>query len=63
MGLPAFVEDVPNYEVRKGKMFVTIGDLALAMPISVFEAGCLLGKEAIAKWRAQAGQIIEFPPR
>jgi hypothetical protein len=54
--LPAFVEDTPNYEVRDGRMYISIGDLSFAMPIHVYLDACDLGRAAIVDWqRNQCG--------
>lgn len=67
MGMPLFMEEVPDYEVREGRMYIIMGDLALAMPIHVFLDGCELGKAAIVDWqRRQCGiadTVIQFPAR
>lgn len=52
--LPAFVDEVPHYEVRNGRMYVSMGDFCLAMPIHVFLAGAAAGREAIRKWQQHA---------
>jgi hypothetical protein len=58
MALPAFVDEVPDYEVRDGRMRISMGDFALIMPVHVFVEGCLRGKAAVAKWRVtQIGKV------
>lgn len=47
----AFIDQVPEYEARDGRVYISMGDQCLAMPIRVFQLGCLLGQEAIAKWQ------------
>lgn len=65
MALPIFMGEVPIYSVRDGNMLITIGDLALAMPISVFLIGCVKGREAIAKWQvaemAKSPKVVQLP--
>lgn len=51
--LPAFVDKVPAYEVRKGQMHITMGTFRLVMPVDVFEEGCRDGSAVIAKWRSR----------
>lgn len=51
--LPMFMDEVPDYECRDGRMYICMGDLCLTMPISVFLDGCELGKAAIVAWQRQ----------
>lgn len=63
MGLPAFVDEVPDYTVRDGRMYISMGDFCLAMPIRIFEIGCVRGKAAIRTWQNDQlpeGQVIPF---
>lgn len=64
-GLPAFVDEVPDYIVRDGRMYICMGDFCLAMPIHIFQEGSLRGEAAIAKWhleQMEGGQrVIELP--
>ncbi len=60
MGLPCFAEECPTYEVRDGRMHISLGgDMCLAMPIHVFLKGCHLGKLAISDWQASRGSDAE----
>lgn len=65
--LPAFIEEAPDYEVRNGRMHVSIGDLRFVMPIHVYLDGCELGKAAVVDWqRRQCGidnNVVLFLPR
>lgn len=65
--LPLFVDEVPDYVVRDGRMHITMGNLGLAMPVHVFLDGCELGKAAIVDWqRRQCGiehRVIQLPRR
>lgn len=64
--LPAFIDEAPDYEVRNGRMHITMGDLGLVMPVHIFLDGCELGKAAILDWqRRQCGidTVVQFPPR
>lgn len=58
-----FIDEVPHYEARDGRVYISMGEHCLAMPISVFEAGCTLGKAAIAKWRVKQLDGGVFPIR
>lgn len=49
--LPAFVDQVPDYDVRSGRMHIKMGGFELVMPVEVFEQGCHIGGAAVAKWR------------
>ena len=51
IGLASFIGEVPEYEVRDGRMHVTLGDFRLVMPLPVFEEGARRAAEAIAVWR------------
>lgn len=65
-GLPAFLEDIPEYEVRAGRMHILMGGLDIVMPIDVFLAGCRRGEAAIASWHkdhAGTAEIIHFHPQ
>lgn len=57
--LPVFMDRVPEYEVRHGQMCITMGELELVMPVSVFLDGMAKGEAAIAKWHLR--QIAEAP--
>jgi len=65
--LPAFVEAVPDYEARDGRIHITMGDFALAMPIGVFLEGCAKGKAAIVAWQRERDdepdRILRFKRR
>jgi hypothetical protein len=65
--LPFFMEEVPDYEVRDGRMHICMGDMVIAMPIHVFLDGCELGKAAIVAWhRRQCGidqKVVQLPQR
>lgn len=67
MGLPLFMDEVPDYEVRDGRMYISIGGMVLTMPIHVFLDGCELGKAAIVAWhRQQCGidhNVYQLPKR
>jgi hypothetical protein len=60
--LPLFMEEVPEYTVKDGRMCIAIGDLCLTMPIRVFEIGCIRGQAAIRTWQSSHGsaEIIPF---
>ena len=62
--LPAFVEEVPHYEVRCGQMYISMGDFSLAMPLRIFYIGQRRADEAIAKWRLEhRGEVVQLPHR
>lgn len=42
---------VPDYEIVNGHMQIKLDGFKMVMPIHIFEAGSVRGKEAIAKWR------------
>lgn len=50
-GLPVFMDSVPEYSVRNGRMYVTLANFQLVMPLSVFQQGAARAAEAIAKWQ------------
>lgn len=61
-GLPAFVDEVPEYLVKDGRMYITMGDFCLAMPINVFLQGCARGQVAIRIWQSErCGEVLDFP--
>lgn len=62
-GLPAFIEDVPEYTVRDGRMHISVGgDFEIVMPINVFLQGCALGTRAVKEWhRGRKSEVIAFP--
>lgn len=65
-GLPSFVDEVPHYEVRQGRMYICMRGTCLAMPLSVFLDGCEAGKAAIVEWqRKQCGidNVVQIPLR
>ena len=61
--LPAFVDEVPDYAVKDGRMYISMGDFSLTMSIRVFEIGCIRGQEAIRTWQTHnsTGQVIQLP--
>lgn len=65
--LPAFVEDVPDYAVRGGRMFITMGGgFCVVMPVHVFLDGCEAGKAAVVDWQKRQCDIdrnVVFLPR
>jgi hypothetical protein len=50
-GLPVFMGEVPEYEVRNGRMHVTLADFEIVMPICVFLQGAARAERAIAEWQ------------
>lgn len=59
--LPAFMEVVPEYEVRDGRMHIKSGELELVMSIKVFLMGCARGRTAIDGWqREKRGEVIRL---
>jgi hypothetical protein len=63
MGLPVFLDECPTYEARHGRIYIRMGEMALAMPIEVFLEGCARGKEAIAKWQVERlGAVVSLAP-
>lgn len=61
--LPAFMDEVPEYTVKDGRMYICMGDFCLCMPIRVFEIGCIRGQEAIRTWQrhCRSGEVVQFP--
>jgi hypothetical protein len=55
--LPAFIDEVPEYTVKDGRMYISMGDFSLAMPLNVFLDGCELGKAAIVDWQRRQCRI------
>jgi len=53
--LPAFVDEVPDYDVHDGRMYISMGDFTLAMPVDIFLAGCVAGQAAVAEWQRKRG--------
>jgi hypothetical protein len=59
--LPAFMDEVPEYTVKDGRIYICMGDFCLCMPIRVFEIGCIRGRDAIRTWQTQrSGDVIPF---
>lgn len=58
-GLPSFIDEVPDYFVKNGRMYICMGDFCLAMPIHIFLDGCELGKAAIIDWQRKQCGIVE----
>lgn len=60
--LPVFMAEVPEYEVRGGRMHVTLKGFEIVMPLGVFLAGAARADEAIRQWYAKRhGTVVEFP--
>jgi hypothetical protein len=59
--LPCYLGEVPKYEIRNGKMHVSLDGFALVMPIHVFLAGCEQGKRAIKSWQATRKDAVVIP--
>lgn len=49
--LPAFLDETPDYEVRDGRMYITMRDFCLAMPLDIYLKGAARGEAAVAKWQ------------
>jgi hypothetical protein len=60
--LPVFVEDVPTYEVRSGRMHIELGGFAIIMPLKTFQIGCGRGLSAIKLWHREHsdGEVVQF---
>ena len=48
-----FVDDVPNYEIRDGVIFITAGEFCMAMALRTFERGHVRSARVIAEYRAR----------
>lgn len=48
--LPAYCDEVPEYSVKDGQIFINLGGLELVMPVHVFMEGVARAEAAIAKW-------------
>lgn len=60
----SFIDEVPDYEARDGRIYITMGDHCLAMPVAVFLEGCVRGKAAIAQWQVdQLDRVVPLPRR
>lgn len=60
--LPIFLDEVPEYEVRDGRMYITMGTFCLAMPVHIYLKGAARGSRAIREWqRGERGEVIPFP--
>ncbi len=58
-GLPNFIDEIPDYAVRDGRMHITMGPVVIVMPIHIFLGGCQNGKTAIADWmREKRGSVV-----
>ncbi len=55
----AFCDVVPEYAIVDGRMEIRMGEMALVMPLYVFEAGCRRADAVIAAWRReQRGEVV-----
>lgn len=60
--LPVFLDEVPDYVVRDGRMYITMGTFCLAMPIHVYLKGSARGSRAVREWNTRkTGEIVTFP--
>jgi len=60
--LPVFLDEVPEYQIRDGRMYITMGTFCLAMPIHVYLKGAARGSRAVREWHSRrAGEIVTFP--
>jgi hypothetical protein len=58
-GLPAFVDDVPEYEIRDGRMYICMRGMCLAMPVHVFTAGMARANRELDAWfEQQRGTVV-----
>lgn len=57
------VTKVPDYEIRDGNMFISAGEWSMCMPLRTFELGMAKASVAIAKYRAERGEVVEMPLR
>lgn len=63
-GLPQFITSVPDYEVVRGHMHISIGEVVLVCSVNDFLVGCAKGKAAIITWeqeRQSTAEIVQFP--
>lgn len=62
--LPAFIDTVPDYEVRRGQMHITMGEFELVMPVSIYLEGMVRGEAAVAKWQLRElrreGNVVQI---
>lgn len=60
--LPVFVENVPTYHVRNGRMHIELGGFEIVMPIKTFQIGCGRGLSAIKRWHRehQDAEVVPF---
>lgn len=67
MGLPAYLDRVPDYVCEGGRVYVTLDDFTLVMSVPTFLAGCERGKKAIVAWqkaeRARSAKVIPIKKR
>lgn len=56
--LPCYMGEVPDYEVVKGQMHISVDGLTLVMPLHVFLAGCERGKRAIKRYQAERTDAV-----
>jgi hypothetical protein len=48
--LPAYCDEVPEYAVKDGQIFINLGGLLLVMPVHIFMEGVARAEAEIAKW-------------
>ena len=59
----AFIDEVPEYEAKEGRIYIRMADFTLAMPVHIFLAGCDRGRLAIAKWQVDAlDKVVPIKP-
>lgn len=46
----AFVDEVPNYEIKNGHMHISMSGSVLVMPVSVFRAGMARANRVLDEW-------------
>jgi hypothetical protein len=59
--LPIFMEAVPEYRIRSGRMHIIWPELEIVLPVSTMLAGMAGAKQEIDDWqRSDGARVLEF---
>jgi hypothetical protein len=57
VGTKPFLDEIPNYEIRDGTVYMVAGDWELAMPLRKFRLSMARAAKAIAAYDAR-GEVV-----
>jgi hypothetical protein len=62
VGTKPFLDEIPNYEVREGCVFITADGFELTMPLRKFRLGMARAAKVLAEYD-QRGEVVPIKRR